>query len=128
MIDWVKVLRIGIDGAPAAAFTLFLVFAVWFIRRLLQGVARLIRKDRQTAQDRPKASTGPVRIEPVLGSGIPLESSATEGADPEHLKKSIELLTRRVEALETRLVSSPRGPGSALRVVKIDEAPPVELA
>jgi hypothetical protein len=126
MIDWNKVLEIGIEGAPAAALTLFLVWAVWFVRRLFQRIAQFFRRDRQPAQVRPMASAQPARIEPVLTLDAPSEVSASGDTDADDLKGSVDALTRRVEALERRLAAppAPRGPENLLRVVTSEEPTP----
>jgi hypothetical protein len=127
MISLDKVLEIAIAGAPAAAFILLVVWAIWFVRRLLHRIARFFRKEPQPDQAQPSVAGRPVRIEPVLEpTAFTQGTDAADSTIVRELKENVAALTRRVAALEERLAlqPAPRDPGHILRVVKNDEGTP----
>jgi hypothetical protein len=123
MVDWGRVLEIGMAGAPAVAFLLFAVWTLWFVRRLFRGLARLVSREPKDVPVQATSRNSAVRIEPVLEPVV-----ATSRADTHELAAAIQALMHRVEVLEQRLVtlSESRMSGkTALRIVRNEEVEPV---
>jgi hypothetical protein len=127
MIGLDRIVEIGIAGAPAVAVILLVVWAIWFVRRLLQRIARFFRGEPQPDQAQPEIARRPMRIEPVLEPAAFAQGANSENsAIIRELKETITALTRRVAALEERLALPPvpRDPGHGLRIIKTDEGTP----
>src|SRR5215211_8650036 len=106
MIDWGWVLDVAIRGAPAAAFTLLVVWAVWLVVRLFKRVAGFFRRGREPDQVRPPTPSNPVRIEPVIGAAEKPTVAAAQEATVQDLKASVVALNLRMDAIERQLSSS----------------------
>src|SRR4051794_26523732 len=105
MIDWNRALEIGINGAPAAAYTVCVVWAIWFIRRLFRSLARhLTRTPEATEAQAPIPRRG-VRIEPVLERIRSRTEPDREETSLESLRESVAALVVRVELLEQQIAS-----------------------
>jgi hypothetical protein len=123
MVDWGRILEIGIAGAPAAAFLLFAAWSLWFVRRLFRGLARLVRRAPRDVPVQDVSRKTTMRIEPVLEPVAPASP-----VDARELAAAVQALMHRVEVLEQRLVtlSESRMSGkTALRIVRNEEVEPV---
>jgi hypothetical protein len=131
MIDWDWVLDVAIRGAPAAAFTLVLVWTVWWVMRLLKRIAGFFGRKQQRDQVRAPSPRTPVRIEPVIGAAEKPAAAAAQEATVQDLKASVVTLNLRMDAIERQLSSSSTPHGQVkrtLRVIHGEEGSPREDA
>ncbi len=102
MIDWELALAKGIEGAPAAAAILLVIWLVWSCWILLRRALQFVTGRRKGPQAVPHRQPRPVRREPTFQPSQP----ATESADLEELSATVDALRLRVAALEMRLGQS----------------------
>ena len=119
MIDWGWVLDVAIRGAPAAAFTLLVVWAVWLVVRLFKRVAGFFRRGREPDQVRPPTPSNAVRIEPVIGAAEKPTVATAQEATVQDLKASVVALNLRVNAIERQLSASSTPYGQVKRTLRI---------
>jgi hypothetical protein len=131
MIDWGWALDVAIRGAPAAAFTLLVVWTVWVVVRLFRRVAGFFRRKQQSDQVRPPSPPHPVRVEPVIGAAEKSAVATPPDATVQDLKASVVALNLRVDALERQLSASSTPHGQVkrtLRIIRGEEGAPREDA
>lgn len=129
MIDWGNVLAVAIDGAPAAAFTLLVVWLVWLVRRLIRGIGRAFGRKRPPGEASREPPAGVARrVEPTLEPVPAADPAPPEGVETRELVTQIQGLSRRLDELEKRVSPLPhaRGePTTPLRLVTADDPVPV---
>lgn len=131
MIDWGWVLDVAIRGAPAAAFTLLVVWTVWLVVRLFKRIAGLFRRKQQPDQVHARSPRTPVRIEPVIGAAENPTVVTAQDTTVQELKASVVALNLRVDAIERQLSSSSTSHGQVkhtLRVIQGEQGVPREDA
>ena len=131
MIDWGWVLDVAIRGAPAAAFTLLVVWTVWLVVRLFKRIVGFFRRKQQPDQVPAPSPRTPVRIEPLIGAAENPTAATTQDAPVQELKASVVALNLRADAIERQLSSSSTSYGQVkrtLRVIQGEEGVPREDA
>jgi|tagenome__1003787_1003787.scaffolds.fasta_scaffold20088397_1 hypothetical protein len=122
MIDWNTVFALGMKGAPAAAVTLFAVWAVWFIVRLFKRIAGAFRRAPAIPRSGAAKPRNAVRIEPVLDRDS-RQRPQTDEIMVDDLKGAVVALSLRVDSLE-RQVAELKAPREqtrrTLRVIEGD--------
>jgi hypothetical protein len=123
MIDWNTLLALGIKGAPAAAVTLFVVWAIWFVVRLFKRVMAAFSRAPAASTSQAAKPRKAVRIEPVLDAVDGRDRPQIEEISVNDLQGAVVALSLRVDSLERQVteLKAPREQTKrTLRVIESD--------